>query len=195
MDTIIFQAKSQALLGHLLEKGYSKHYVSLFSYEIGRMLNYISSYGSLDGYLQNYSSVFGMKLTVARPVSSTSSKAMSSTGSCHPVATLYVRMSAATISCLKPPAPFWIPTSLPAVAGGHPQPRRGSHTRCPHTFYISISPERTCLLSRRSRCGHISMTSGAVLRCAAPPRPSSSAGSYAGRAASLAGSAMRACCR
>ena len=62
MDTIIFQAKSQALLGHLLEKGYSKHYASLFSYEIGRMLNYISSYGSLDGYLQNYSSVFGMKL-------------------------------------------------------------------------------------------------------------------------------------
>lgn len=66
MDTNIYQAKFHVLLRHLSEQGYSGNYIGQFKTECGKLLAYLSSSGSLEGFLQNYSTVFGLKLYKCR---------------------------------------------------------------------------------------------------------------------------------
>lgn len=66
MDTVYYQAKAQTLLVYLSEQNYSANYMSLFKKESERAVDYLSSYGSFDGYLENYSERFGLNLNVFR---------------------------------------------------------------------------------------------------------------------------------
>ena len=66
MDTVNYQTKAQRLLVYLSEQNYSAKYVSLFKKECERAVDYLSSFGSLDGYLENYTERFGLNLNISR---------------------------------------------------------------------------------------------------------------------------------
>ena len=66
MDTVNYQTKAQIFLVYLSEQNYSARYVSLLKKECERAVGYLSSFGSLDGYLENYSKKFGLPLNISR---------------------------------------------------------------------------------------------------------------------------------
>ena len=66
METINYQAKVNELLGHLSGYGYCTKHLQSFKRECGRIVDYLSVYGTFDGYIQGYSERFGVKLFPAR---------------------------------------------------------------------------------------------------------------------------------
>jgi site-specific recombinase XerD len=61
MDTVNYQAKVQALLGYLSSQSYCDKYVSVFRVECDRVLDYLSSSHSLDGYFEGYHERYGVE--------------------------------------------------------------------------------------------------------------------------------------
>ena len=66
METINYQAKVNELLGHLSGYGYCAKHLQSFKRECRRIVDYLSVYGTFDGYIQGYSERFGVKLFPAR---------------------------------------------------------------------------------------------------------------------------------
>ena len=66
METINYQAKVNELLGHLSGCGYCAKHLQSFKRECRRIVDYLSVYGTFDGYIQGYSERFGVKLFPAR---------------------------------------------------------------------------------------------------------------------------------
>ena len=61
MDTVNYQAKVQALLGYLSSQSYCDRYVSVFRVECDRVLDYLSSSHSLEGYFEGYHERYGVE--------------------------------------------------------------------------------------------------------------------------------------
>ena len=66
METINYQAKVNELLGHLSGYGYCAKHLRSFKRVCRRIVDYLSVYGTFDGYIQGYSERFGVKLFPAR---------------------------------------------------------------------------------------------------------------------------------
>lgn len=62
METINYQSKANALLGYLSDQNYSDRYVRVFRKECERLVDYLSVFGTFEGYLEGYSERFGIKL-------------------------------------------------------------------------------------------------------------------------------------